>query len=38
MHSEAYRRQALQGVQLYGEMHRFIPITHIERGARDEIQ
>ena len=31
---KAYRRQALQGVQLYGEMHRFIPIYAYWNGAR----
>src|SRR5207244_6833034 len=31
---KAYRRDAIQGVQLYGEMHRFIPIYAASRGAR----
>jgi len=31
---KAYRRQALQGVQLYGEMHRFSPIYAYWNGAR----
>src|SRR5262245_8181836 len=31
---KAYRRQALQGVQLYGEMHRFIPIYAYWNGER----
>jgi glycosyltransferase involved in cell wall biosynthesis len=31
---KAYRRHALQGVQLYGEMHRFIPIYAYWNGAR----
>jgi len=31
---KAYRRQALQGVNLYGEMHRFIPIYAYSNGAR----
>jgi len=31
---KAYRREALAGVQLYGEMHRFIPIYVHENGAR----
>jgi glycosyltransferase involved in cell wall biosynthesis len=31
---KAYRREALQGVQLYGEMHRFIPIYAYWNGAR----
>ena len=31
---KAYRRRALQGVQLYGEMHRFIPIYAYWNGAR----
>ena len=31
---KAYRRQALQGVRLYGEMHRFIPIYAYWNGAR----
>ena len=31
---KAYRREALQGVRLYGEMHRFIPIYASWVGAR----
>jgi hypothetical protein len=31
---KAYRRAALEGVQLYGEMHRFIPIYAYWNGAR----
>ena len=31
---KAYRRHILQGVHLYGEMHRFIPIYAAQRGAR----
>ncbi|MBN2575912.1 MAG: glycosyltransferase family 2 protein [Deltaproteobacteria bacterium] len=31
---KAYRRFVLQGVHLYGEMHRFIPIYAAQRGAR----
>jgi len=31
---KAYRRSALQGVNLYGEMHRFIPIYAYWNGAR----
>ena len=31
---KAYRRHVLQGVHLYGEMHRFIPIYAAQRGAR----
>lgn len=31
---KAYRRNALEGVQLYGEMHRFIPIYAYWNGAR----
>ena len=31
---KAYRREALQGVQLYGEMHRLIPIYAYWNGAR----
>jgi len=31
---KAYRRGALEGVQLYGEMHRFIPIYAYWNGAR----
>ena len=31
---KAYRRYVLQGVHLYGEMHRFIPIYAAQRGAR----
>ena len=31
---KAYRRETLQGVHLYGEMHRFIPIYAAWRGAR----
>ena len=30
---KAYRRSALEGVQLYGEMHRFIPIYAYWNGA-----
>lgn len=31
---KAYRREMLEGVGLYGEMHRFIPIYASYRGAR----
>jgi glycosyltransferase involved in cell wall biosynthesis len=31
---KAYRRRALDGVRLYGEMHRFIPIFAAWQGAR----
>src|SRR6266568_2264340 len=31
---KAYRRSVLQGVHLYGEMHRFIPILAAQQGAR----
>ena len=31
---KAYRRDVLQDVKLYGEMHRFIPILAHQRGAR----
>jgi dolichol-phosphate mannosyltransferase len=31
---KVYRRSALQGVNLYGEMHRFIPIYAYWNGAR----
>jgi len=31
---KAYRRDVLQGVRLYGEMHRFIPIYATWQGAR----
>ncbi len=31
---KAYRRQVLEGVRLYGEMHRFIPIFATWQGAR----
>jgi glycosyltransferase involved in cell wall biosynthesis len=31
---KAYRREVIEGVQLYGEMHRFIPIYAAWRGAR----
>jgi glycosyltransferase involved in cell wall biosynthesis len=31
---KAYRRDVLQGVRLYGEMHRFIPIYASWQGAR----
>lgn len=31
---KAYRREALAGVRLYGEMHRLIPIYAAQRGAR----
>jgi glycosyltransferase involved in cell wall biosynthesis len=31
---KAYRRNALEGVHLYGEMHRFIPIYAYWNGAR----
>jgi glycosyltransferase involved in cell wall biosynthesis len=31
---KAYRRSALEGVNLYGEMHRFIPIYAYWNGAR----
>jgi glycosyltransferase involved in cell wall biosynthesis len=31
---KAYRRPVLQGIHLYGEMHRFIPVYAAHRGAR----
>ncbi len=31
---KAYRREVLQGIRLYGEMHRFIPIFATWQGAR----
>jgi len=31
---KAYRREMLEGVGLYGEMHRFIPVYAFQRGAR----
>jgi glycosyltransferase involved in cell wall biosynthesis len=31
---KAYRRDALAGVRLYGEMHRLLPIYAAQRGAR----
>ncbi len=31
---KAYRRQALEGVRLYGEMHRFVPIFANWQGGR----
>lgn len=31
---KAYRREALEGVKLYGEMHRFVPIYAAWNGAR----
>lgn len=31
---KAYRREVLQGVKLYGEMHRFVPIYAAWNGAR----
>ena len=31
---KAYRREVLQGVRLYGELHRFIPIFALWQGAR----
>jgi glycosyltransferase involved in cell wall biosynthesis len=31
---KAYRRDALEGVKLYGEMHRFVPIYAAWNGAR----
>ena len=31
---KAYRRQVLEGVRLYGEMHRFIPIFAAWQGAK----
>lgn len=31
---KAYRRQVLEGVKLYGEMHRFVPIYAAWNGAR----
>jgi glycosyltransferase involved in cell wall biosynthesis len=31
---KAYRRSVLQGVHLYGEMHRFIPVLASQQGAR----
>ena len=31
---KAYRRQVLEGVRLYGEMHRFVPIYAKWQGAR----
>lgn len=33
---KAYRRELLDGVALYGEMHRFIPVLLAARGARVE--
>lgn len=33
---KAYRRELLEGVTLYGEMHRFIPVLLAARGARVE--
>jgi hypothetical protein len=29
---KAYRREVLEGVDLYGEMHRFVPITRLGRA------
>jgi glycosyltransferase involved in cell wall biosynthesis len=35
---KAYRREVIQGVKLYGEMHRFIPVYASWQGARvDEL-
>ena len=31
---KAYRRRVLEGVRLYGEMHRFIPIFATWQGAK----
>ena len=31
---KAYRREVISGVQLYGEMHRFIPIYTVWQGGR----
>ena len=31
---KAYRREVLEGVKLYGEMHRFVPIYAVWNGAR----
>ncbi len=31
---KAYRKHVLDGVRLYGEMHRFIPIYAVQQGAR----
>lgn len=31
---KAYRREVLQDVRLYGEMHRFVPIYAVWRGAK----
>ena len=31
---KAYRRDAIKGVRLYGEMHRFIPIFAVWQGAK----
>jgi glycosyltransferase involved in cell wall biosynthesis len=31
---KAYRREMLEGVGLYGEMHRFIPVYAAQRGAK----
>jgi glycosyltransferase involved in cell wall biosynthesis len=31
---KAYRRQVLEGIRLYGEMHRFIPVYATWQGAR----
>ena len=31
---KAYRREVLEGIDLYGEMHRFVPIFATWRGAR----
>ena len=32
---KAYRREVIEGVRLYGEMHRFLPIYASWHGARD---
>ncbi len=31
---KAYRREVIEGVRLYGEMHRFLPIYASWHGAR----
>lgn len=31
---KAYRREVIEGVRLYGEMHRFIPVYAHQQGAR----
>jgi len=34
MHLQAYRRDLARSLQLYGEMHRFVPAIAAEQGAR----